>query len=168
MGVMAVLHDLGLRPRRTIRCIAWMNEENGAAGGKAYAVAEKAQIDNTAAAIESDSGADTPVGFGTTLSAAANPYLQPIADVLAANGSPHIIYDDPSETDVSPLARLGATAYAPVQNSRTYFDYHHTAADTFDKIDRAQMAANTAVLATLAYALADALQLPPREPFHDI
>ena len=168
MGVMAVLHDLGLRPRRTIRCIAWMNEENGAAGGAAYARDEKASIADTVAAIESDSGADAPVGFGTSLSAASAPYLEPVSSALVANSSPHIAFGNPSETDIEPIARLGVPAYAPLQASRTYFDYHHTAADTFDKVDRAGIAANTAVIAALAFALADAVTLPSREPFHDI
>jgi hypothetical protein len=168
LGAMAVLHELGLRPRRTIRCIAWMNEENGLAGGRTYAVDEKANVSNTIAAIESDSGGDTPFGFGTTLSSASAPFLQPIADALAANASPHITFGNPTEADISPMTRLGVPAYAPVQNSRTYFDYHHTAADTFDKVDRAPMAANTAVLAALAYGLANALALPEREPYRDI
>jgi hypothetical protein len=168
MGTMAVLHDLGLRPRRTIRCIAWMNEENGLAGGRTYAIDEKANVANTVAAIETDSGADTPFGFGTTLSSASAPFLQPIADALAANASPHVSFGYPTEADISPMTRLGVPAYSPIQNSRTYFDYHHTAADTFDKIDRAPMAANTAIIAALAYGLANAVALPEREPFHDI
>jgi hypothetical protein len=167
MGTMAVLHDLGLRPRRTIRCIAWMNEENGVAGGRAYAHDEATQLAKMAGAIESDSGADRPLGFGTSLSDASAPFLQPIADALAANGSPRIAFSNGSEVDVNPIADLGVPVYAPVQESRTYFDYHHTPADTFDKVDPAGMAANTAVVAALAFGLADALALPAREPFHD-
>jgi hypothetical protein len=167
MGAMAVYHELGLRPRRTIRCIAWMNEENGTAGGKQYARDERDNLTNTVAAIESDSGADRPLGFGTSLSAASGPFLEPISQALVANGSPRLSYGLGSEVDVGPIVQLGVPAYAPVQDSPTYFDYHHTAADTFDKVDPAGMAANTAVLAALAYGLADALQLPAREPYRD-
>jgi len=164
MGVMSVLHDLGLRPRRTIRCIAWMNEENGVAGGRAYAADERAHIADTVAAIETDSGAAYPLGFNTSLSRAADPFLEPIANALVANGSPQIRFANDSETDVGPIVELGVPAYAPVQDDPKYFDYHHTAADTIDKVDPAGMAANTAVLATLAFALADAVSLPAREP----
>jgi carboxypeptidase Q len=166
MGAMAVFHELGLRPRRTIRCIAWMNEENGTAGGKQYARDERSKLGNTIAAIETDSGADRPLGFGTSLSAASGNVLGPIAEALVPNGSPRVSYGLDSETDIGPIVELGVPAYAPVQDSRTYFDYHHTAADTFDKIDPAGMAANTAVVAALAYGLADALVLPAREPYH--
>lgn len=166
MGAMAVYHELGLRPRRTIRCIAWMNEENGSAGGKQYARDERPNLANTVAAIETDSGADRPLGFGTSLSAASGNMLEPIAETLVPNGSPRLSFGLGSETDVEPIVKLGVPAYAPVQDSRTYFDYHHTAADTFDKIDPAGMAANTAVVAALAYGLADAITLPPREPYH--
>jgi len=163
MGVMSVLHDLGLRPRRTIRAIAWMNEENGTRGGRAYVHDEAASLGKTMA-IESDSGADMPLGFGTSLSAASTAFMQPISDALAANGSPRVVFGNPSEVDINPMADLGVPVYAPIQDSRTYFDYHHTAADTFDKIDPQGMAANTAVLATLAFALANATTLPAREP----
>ena len=167
MGAMAVYHELGLRPRRTIRCIAWMNEENGTAGGRQYAVDERANLSNTIAAIESDSGADRPLGFGTSLSSASGDFLGPISDALIPNGSPRLSFGVGSEVDIGPIVELGVPAYAPVQDSRTYFDYHHTAADTFDKIDPVGIAANTAVVAALAYGLADALILPQREPDHE-
>jgi Zn-dependent M28 family amino/carboxypeptidase len=167
MGAMAVYHELGLRPRRTIRCIAWMNEENGTAGGNQYALDERDHLADTVAAIETDSGADRPLGFGTSLSSASGPFLDPISAALVANGSPRISFGLGSEVDVGPIVKLGVPAYAPVQDSPTYFDYHHTAADTFDKVDPAGMAANTAVVAALAFGLADALRLPEREPYHE-
>ncbi|MBD5654406.1 MAG: M20/M25/M40 family metallo-hydrolase [Candidatus Eremiobacteraeota bacterium] len=165
MGVMAVLHDLRLRPRTTIRFIAWMNEENGVRGGTAYAADEKASLPNHLAAIESDSGAASPIGLNTSLSGAAAPFLEPIAESLVANGSPHVTYDAGSETDIGPIAELGVPAYAPQQDDPKYFDYHHTAADTFDKVSPSGITANVAVLATLAYGLADANRQPAREKF---
>jgi carboxypeptidase Q len=167
MGVMSVLHDLKLRPRATIRFIAWMNEENGVRGGTAYAADEKATLPNHLAAIESDSGSAPPIGLNTSLSGAAAPFLEPIAESLIVNGSPHVTYDAGSETDIGPIAELGVPAFAPEQDDPKYFDYHHTAADTFDKVTPAGIAANVAVLATLAYGLADANRTPAREKVQD-
>lgn len=165
MGAMSVLHDLGLRPRATIRFVAWMNEENGVRGGNAYAVDEKSSLPNHIAAIESDSGADAPDGISTSLSNASEPFLEPIAEALVANSSPHLTYQGGSETDIGPIVKLGVPAFAPEQNSPTYFAYHHTAADTFDKVSETGIAANVAVLATLAYGLADAIRSPAREAY---
>jgi len=165
MSAMATLHDLGVRLRCTIRFIAYANEESGERGGATYARDESARLGTIVGAIESDSGAAVPLGFGTSLSAAAAPVLEPIAAALRTIGAPVIEYGVGSETDIEPLAFAGVPVFAPVQHDPKYFDYHHTAADTFDKVDRAGIAQNAAVLATLAYGLSQAAPGVSREPY---
>jgi hypothetical protein len=155
---MAVAHlakQLGLRPRRTIRVIAYMNEENGLRGGRAYAQNHAAEIANHFAAIESDLGAGHPTGFFAHAGDAALPLLQPIANVLRGSGAGAIrIVNNAVGADISPLEALGVPGFAPITDSRTYFHYHHTAADTRDKIVPRELQENVAVVAVLAYALA--------------
>jgi len=165
MSAISTLHDLAVKPRCTIRFIAYANEESGQRGGATYARDETARLGTIVVAIESDSGAAMPIGFGTSLSAAAAPALEPIAAALRTIGAPVIEYGIGSETDVEPLALASVPVFAPVQHDPKYFDYHHTAADTFDKVDKAGIAQNAAVLATLAYGLSQAAPGVAREPY---
>lgn len=156
MGALEVIHKLGLHPRRTIRVVAWMNEENGTRGGIAYAASEKANAANNVAAIESDSGPGHPLGVNVDASPKQASALRPLMQVLDPVGSTMIRrVDDSPETDVEPLSRLGVPTLGLLVDMRTYFIYHHTAADTLDKIDPHEMAQNVATMAVLAYGLAD-------------
>ncbi|MEW6209650.1 MAG: M20/M25/M40 family metallo-hydrolase [Acidobacteriota bacterium] len=162
MQTVQLIKKLGLRPKRTIRIVAWMNEENGLRGGQTYAQNNASQIANHFAAIESDLGAGHPTGFNAHLDPAAQPMLQPIADILAGSGAGIIRFvTAPVGADISPLENAGVQGFAPLQDTRTYFNYHHTAADTLDKVNPRELAENAAVVAVLAYALAN---LPERLP----
>ncbi|MGH9744709.1 MAG: M20/M25/M40 family metallo-hydrolase [Candidatus Acidiferrales bacterium] len=154
--------QLGLKPKRTLRVIAWMNEENGVRGGTAYAEDYKTALANHVGAIESDSGAGHPMGFETTLNAAAIESLQPARKVLETTGA-GILRESHGEvgTDIAPMGPAGVPQFGVMQDNRTYFNYHHTAADTLDKIDPHELAENAAAMAVLAYALAEMPQ-PPR------
>jgi len=153
---------LGLRPKRTIRVIAWMNEENGSMGGKTYAEDHKADFGNHVAAIESDLGAGHPVGFSAHANAKAMEMLQPLSAILQASGASVIRQSQSGEgADVAPLDAAGVPTLAPIQDNRTYFNYHHTAADTLDKVVPRELAENAAVMAVLVYAIAS---LPERLP----
>ncbi|HKP88092.1 MAG TPA: M20/M25/M40 family metallo-hydrolase [Blastocatellia bacterium] len=163
MQVANLIKQLSLRPKRTIRVIAWMNEENGLRGGTAYAEARKAEIVNHVAAIESDLGAGHPTGFSGHASAKAIEMLGPLSAILQASGAGIVRQtQNPEGADVSPLDRAGVPTFAPIQDVRTYFNYHHTAADTLDKIVPRELAENAAVMATLAYAIANLPQPLPR------
>jgi len=163
MQVAQLIKRLGLRPKRTIRVIAWMNEENGLMGGKSYAVDHKAEFANHIAAIESDLGAGHPLGFSAHVNAKALGMLRPIAAVLQACGAGVIRQSQNSEgADVSPLDAAGIPTLAPIQDNRSYFNYHHTAADTLDKVDPRELAENAAVVAVLAYAIANLAEPLPR------
>ena len=163
MQVAQLIKRLGLRPKRTIRVIAWMNEENGLMGGKTYAEDHKAEFANHVAAIESDLGAGHPIGFTAHVNSKALETLQPIASVLQASGASIIRQSQNAEgADVSPLDAAGVPTFAPIQDNRTYFNYHHTAADTLDKVVPRELAENAAVVSVLAYAIANLPEVLPR------
>jgi carboxypeptidase Q len=163
MQVAQLCKQLGLRPMRTIRVIAWMNEENGLVGGRTYATNHASEIANHVAAIESDLGAGHPVGVSGHMSAKALEMLAPLSGVLQGSGAGIIRRGEgPQGADISPLDALGVPTFAPLQDARTYFNYHHTAADTLDKIVPRELAENAAVIAVLAYALANLPQPLPR------
>ena len=162
MQTAQLVKRLGLRPKRTIRVIAWMNEENGLVGGRTYAKNQQTNLMNHFAAIESDRGAGHPLGFYITGKAEIQPMLAPVASILRGSGAGLMQQTDDSEADVSPLSAGGVPVFGLWQDTRTYFDYHHTEADTLDKIDPRELAENAAVMAVLAYALANLEQPLPR------
>jgi carboxypeptidase Q len=163
MQVANLCKQLGLKPKRTIRIIAWMNEENGMRGGQTYFQNQKANLANHIAAIESDLGAGHPIGISAFVKPAAVPMLQPIANMLQSSGAGMLqIATGPVEADISPLQRGGVPGFGLIQDNRTYFDYHHTPADTFDKIVPRELAENAAVMAVLAYAIASLPEPLPR------
>ena len=162
MQTAQLIKRLGLHPKRTIRVIAWMNGENGLVGGRTYALNQKANLMDHFAAIESDRGAGHPLGFNFTGKPEIEPMLAPVSAILRASGAGLIERTEDSEADVSPLSDEGVPAFGLWQDTRTYFNYHHTAADTLDKIDPRELAENAAVMAVLAYALANLEQPLPR------
>jgi hypothetical protein len=163
MQVGYLLKQMKLRPKRTIRVIAYMNEENGSAGGRAYGAEQASNMAKHFAAIESDLGASHPLGFLFTGKAEALPLLAPISKILRGQGA-GIAQLQPGGvgTDIGPLTQNGVPSFAPLFDTRTYFNYHHTEADTFDKIDPKELAEGGSVMAVLAYGLANLEQPLPR------
>ena len=163
MQVPHLLKQLNLRPKRTIRMIAYMNEENGLVGGTTYAREEAANVSKHFAAIESDLGASHPVGFLFAGRSEALGYFAPISAVLREQGA-GIAQLQPGGVgaDIGPLTQAGVPSFAPFFDTRTYFNYHHTEADTFDKIDPKHLAETGSVMAVLAYGLANLEQPLPR------
>jgi carboxypeptidase Q len=157
-----LVRHLGLQPKRTIRVVGWANEENGLRGGKTYAADHADDVTNHFAAIETDGGAGHPLGISIAGKSELKPMLEPIAKVLRASGAGLLEMRDEVGADINPLAELGVPNFAPIQDSRFYFDYHHTAADTLDKIDPKELAENAAINAVLAYGLANLEQPLPR------
>jgi carboxypeptidase Q len=155
MEVANLVKQLGLKPKRTIRVIAWSNEEHGLDGGITYAKTHQKEIANHVAAIEADFGTGHPYGINIEADPIAVDLLKPVSKVLESQGAGILRPSEDSGADLIPLTVLGVPCFAPLQDGRTYFDYHHTAADTFDKIDLAQLRENSAVVAVLAYALAN-------------
>ena len=156
MEVANLIRKLQLKPKRTIRIVAWMNEENGLMGGKTYAKEHEKEIANHFAAIEIDLGAGHPLGINFGPKPETKALLYPVARILQESGAGILNFDEHAGgADLSPLTKKGVPGFSPIQDDRTYFDYHHTAADTLDKIVPRELAENAAVMAVLTYALAN-------------
>jgi hypothetical protein len=164
MQTAQLLKQLRLRPKRTLRVIAWMNEENGLVGGRTYAQMHAAELINHYAAIESDRGAGHPLGFEVRVNPNVLPMIAPVSEILRSQGAGLVRRTEGTEADISPMAAQGVPAFGLWQDTRTYFNYHHTAADTLDKIVPRELAENAAALAVLAYALANLPEPLPRDP----
>ena len=158
MQALTTLRKLGLTPRRTIRVVLFTNEENGVRGGRAYAKDHEAELAKTVLAIESDSGGFAPAGF----SVQARPEVQDrmkarvtdVASLLAPIHASRIILGH-GGTDIGPMAPAGVPELGLDVDNRTYFDIHHTDADTLDNVDPAALADDVAAVAALAYVVAD-------------
>lgn len=159
MEAINMLRKLNLRPRRTIRVVLWTNEENGLAGARQYAADHKAELRNHVAAIESDSGGFRPLGYSFECSdevklIIAEKQLRDIAKLLKSIGAGRITLGG-SGADVGPMRDAGVVLMGHRVEGKKYFNYHHTHADTLDKVDPHEFSQNIAVMATMAYILAD-------------
>lgn len=168
---LTLIKRLGLRPRRTLRVVLWTNEENGGRGATAYRDSLGDAVRNHVAAIEMDGGAERPVGFGVSLGSregaeaesteGPDPALERalatlrqigrLLDGIEAGG----ITPGGGGADIAPLMREGVPGLALRTVGERYFDWHHTHADTFDKVDPVDFRRAVAMLAVMGYALAD-------------
>jgi len=163
MEAAEILQKLHMRPKRTLRVIAWMDEESGGAGSQTYSKDHVAEFPRTIAAIESDAGAAHPQGFDTKMTAQANDLLQPVLGVLQSFGaSAREESSYPPGADIAEMSKAGVPALGILQDGRTYFHYHHSAADTLDKIVPSELRENGAAMAVMAYALASMKDPLPR------
>lgn len=149
--VLRLFQALGLKPRHTLRCVLFVNEENGLAGATAYASAAKASGQRHLFAVESDGGGFAPTGFnlgstqGNAHERAARwlPLFQPWGIWQFTKGA--------AGSDVSPLLLQGTTVGEITSGSQRYFDYHHTAADSIDKVNPRELHLGAAALAALIW-----------------
>jgi carboxypeptidase Q len=156
-----ILKRLGLQPRRTIRAVGWTNEENGLRGGNAYRDAHRANLDKHILAIESDGGVFRPLGFGFTGSDAAFAIVQEIGTLLDKTGATAITRGG-GGADIGPIMALGVPGMGLNVDGTKYFWFHHTDADTVDKLDPKEVAQCAAAMAIMAYVVADMPQRLPR------
>jgi carboxypeptidase Q len=156
-----LIRKLGLTPRRTIRVVLWTNEENGLRGGNAYRDAHREAVDRHVLAIESDNGVFTPSGFGFTGSDEARARVREIATLLRRIGADTISAGG-GGADIGPLMQLGVPGMSPSVDGSRYFWYHHSHADTIDKLDPRDMGLVTAAMAVMAYVVADLPEPLPR------
>src|SRR5205814_2194488 len=157
-----LIQKLHLKPKRTIRVIAWMNEENGLAGSKQYRKDHEKEMSRHFAAMETDGGAGHPLGINIKGKPEVKKMLAPVAALLQESGAGMLNFVEHCGADIEPLEKADVPAFSPIQDSRFYFNYHHTAADTLDKIVPKELAENSAVLAVVTYALANMEQPLPR------
>jgi carboxypeptidase Q len=165
MGALEILKRLGLQPRRTIRVIAWMNEENGGRGGKAYFDANKDKLASHFAAIESDSGAGKPEGIFAGVRPESAKLFEPLQKALLPLGAPVLRRVDALHTgDLTQLEQGGVPSFEPLLDRHAYFHYHHSAADTLDKVVPDHLRRQVALLAMLGWYLANMPEAIGRAP----
>ena len=157
-----LMKQLGLRPRRTVRVVLWTNEETGGAGAKAYHKAHLAEMPKHVAALETDIGTFAPEGFGFTGSTKANEIIRAIGGLLGQRLQAGKIVLGAGAADVAPLLQEGVPSLGMRVDRTRYFWYHHTAADTVDKVDPYDLGRCTATLAVMVYALAELEEPLPR------
>ncbi len=156
-----LLQRLGLRPRRTVRVVMWTNEENGLRGGRAYRDAHRHELDRFVAAIESDAGVFKPQGFSFGGADAAYAIVSEIGRLLDRIDAGSVTTPG-GGADIWPLMREGVPGLGLRVEGSRYFWYHHTDADTIDKLDPREMALCVAAMAVMAYVLADLEDALPR------
>ncbi len=155
MEVLQLLKRLDYKPKRTIRCVLFMNEENGLAGGLAYAKASNEKGEFHLAAIESDAGGFTPRGFSVDGDAAI--FTQKFKNVI--EWFPLLeAYDltfskGGSGADISPLKSQKGLLFGFRPDSQRYFDYHHTAIDTIDAVNKRELELGAAAITSLVYLI---------------
>jgi carboxypeptidase Q len=157
-----LMQRLGLHPRRTVRVVAWTNEENGTRGGQGYRDAHRAQLDKHVLAIESDNGVFRPLGFRFQGPDSSLPMMREIARLLEPIGAGRMEKGE-GEADVGPMIALGVPGLALDVDGTRYFWYHHSSADTIDKLDPQEMARCVAAMAVAAYVVADMPGTIPHE-----
>jgi carboxypeptidase Q len=152
MEALRIFKTLGVKPKRTIRAVMFMNEENGGRGGKAYAKSAIDKKEIHKVAIESDEGGFTPLGFSVD---ASKEQFQKISSIKKYF-EPYNVYtfrEGFSGADIEPLKPQGTAVIGYVPHDHRYFNIHHTANDTFDKVDKRELALGSASMASLIYLL---------------
>ena len=174
LQAVALIKKLGLQPRRTIRVVFWVNEENGGRGGEAYRAWVGDAIKNHVAAIEMDGGAEAPVGFGygaggfggrgrggRGAASTSDPATQNSINLLKQVGklleriNAGEITGGGGGSDIGPLMRDGVPGLGERSVGLHYFDWHHTETDTLDKVNPEDFRKSVAAMAVMSYILAD-------------
>ena len=155
MAAGAMIGRLDKAPRRTIRVIAFANEEQGLWGGRAYAETHKAELDKQQLGAESDFGAGRIYAFRAGVAPEARPVIEQIGQLLAPLGIAYEATGGEPGPDISTFAKLGMPWGDLAQDGTDYFDLHHTANDTLDKVDAKALDQQVAAYAVMAYAAAD-------------
>ena len=158
-----LLKALGLQPRRTIRAVLFMNEENGGRGARAYHEAEKeaGALDGHVLAIESDGGPFTPRAFTTDANPQALLVLQQIGALLRETGL-HEVRKGGGGADIDPLTADGVIVMGYSPDGQRYFDLHHSERDTLEQISPREINLGAACIAAMAYIVADREEPLPR------
>ncbi|MCA1829008.1 MAG: M28 family peptidase [Myxococcales bacterium] len=159
-----LIASLKTPPRRTVRVVLFMNEENGLAGGKGYAAAHAGELGRHVVAMEADSGAHRPIGIVVHSAGDGAALLKPWLTPLASLGLDSPIDGETGGADIGPLAPASVPFAGVSVDGTHYFDLHHSPADTFDHIDAESLAKDAAAYAVLAYAFAEMPQTLARPP----
>ncbi|RAK02996.1 peptidase M28-like protein [Larkinella arboricola] len=150
--VLRALKALGIKPKRTLRAVMFMNEENGLRGGIGYADYAKKNNENHIAAVESDNGGFTPRGFGIVGTPEQRAKAIAWKPLLAPYGL-HEIGAGSGGADIGPLAQLGTVLFGFKPDSQRYFDFHHAGIDRFESVNKRELELGAASMAALVYLL---------------
>jgi carboxypeptidase Q len=152
--VIRLIKSLGLKPKRTIRAVLFINEENGVRGGNAYAEKER-PAETHIAAIESDAGGFTPRGFGVTTDSVRFDKIARWAPVLEMIDAGRITRGG-GGVDIDPLRRTkDVPALGLRVDGHRYFDYHHSDSDTIDKVNERELELGAIAMAILSYIISE-------------
>jgi carboxypeptidase Q len=156
-----LMKELGIRPRRTVRVVLWVNEENGLHGATAYAERYRSQASKHVFALEADSGVFAPAALGFSGSDSARQVMQRIGSLIAPLGFPEFVHGG-GGPDIGPIANAGnVPMMAYLGDSARLFMIHHTAADTIERISPSEVSKAAAAIAVITYAVAE---MPDRLP----
>ncbi len=150
--ILRIYKSLGIKPKRTIRAVAFMNEENGGRGGKKYAEMAKLKNEKHIAAIESDAGGFSPRGFSSDVTPAVKTKLKSWRPFF----EPYGVYEfdrDESGSDIQPLKELGVPCMELIPDSQRYFDFHHTQVDTFEAVNKRELELGGAAMAAMIWMI---------------
>lgn len=153
LEVLRIFKALNIRPKRTVRIVMFMNEENGLRGGRKYAELAEENKENHLAAIESDAGGFTPRGIGVSLDKNTFEQIkkwQSLFDPYDID-----IQEGGGGADIGPLRSQGTTTMSLRPDSQRYFDLHHAAIDTFDKVNQRELQLGAAAMTAMVYLLAE-------------
>lgn len=152
MEVIRTFKALNIKPKRTIRAVLFMNEENGLRGGFAYADSAKSKNEQHILAIESDAGGFAPRGFGSEMDADKKQKIKNFAPLFL----PYGVYQfdsDEGGADISPLHNAGVPVMGLLPDPQRYFDYHHTRADVFEKVNHRELKLGATVMTQMVYLI---------------
>ena len=150
--VLRLFIAMGIKPKRTLRAVMFMNEENGLRGGRQYAKQAETKKEKHLAAIESDRGGFTPRGFTMSATEEVKAKIRNWKPLLEPYGLTDFSQDG-GGADISPLAPQGVTLIGYLPDSQRYFNYHHTPEDTFDKVDKRELELGAASMTALIYLI---------------
>ena len=154
MEALRILKKLGYKPKHTLRVVFFMNEENGNAGGKAYAKWTKEKGEKQLAALESDRGGFAPRGFSCDGSEEQVRLLASFSGIFKPYDL-HVFENGYGGVDIGPLKNEfpGIPLFGFVPDSQRYFDFHHAPSDVFENVNERELALGAAGIAAFIYLL---------------
>ncbi|MFZ9044916.1 MAG: M20/M25/M40 family metallo-hydrolase [Cyclobacteriaceae bacterium] len=147
-----LLKETGYKPKRNLRAVMWMNEENGLAGGREYARVAESLGEKHLAAMESDRGGFLPIGFTSTGDESRQNILQSFKKYFHSWGL-HDFEKPGGGADIGPLAQQGTFLVGLLPDGQRYFRYHHTPEDIFEAVDRRELEMGAAAMASMLYLI---------------
>lgn len=149
--VLRTFKALGIQPKRTLRAVMWMNEENGGAGGRGYANYVEEHGEKHIAAMESDRGGFVPRGFTSTGTDKQQKQLQKWGKAYFTPYELHSFDQPGGGADIGPLAPQGTFLIGLLPDSQRYFKYHHTAEDVFENVNQRELVLGAAAMTAMIY-----------------